>query len=279
VDPLIHQLLVTKLNPNYSSTVVTGLDSATPGIRILDTNGLPATTGNLRAELNLTVAPIPADPGTGTGVVGVTFDKVSGSLNVSTAPVINNIVAGPGINLSLNSGQATIGLNDYKLSGEITDIEPEESEFLYKGLHSYLRLKKPLAANQKTGFVGKFKLPAVIPSDTDLAVALICFADGNNSGAGVSASFQFEYATSNDAANISTAINSTTLTIPGDKFVSFKQSQIYLNDDLPPVAYFRIPFDKFSAGSYINFRISRTYNVGSTYQNAIGVLGVNWIIE
>ena len=268
------QLFITKINPNYASSIVTSLTSTNSAIEITDQFGASATSGDLDITLNLGITNNTTSTGNGQAIQSIAYDIDSGILSTISAPVVNNITAGPGLTYSITSGQATIALSNFSLSGEVADIEPEEADFIYKGLHSYLRLKRP-APNQRIGFIGKLKLPSSIPANTNLQFSLLGFTEtGSTSSANTS--FVFEYATSNTGSSISTAVNSNSFYIPGTSFPSLVQATISLDSTSSPC--FVVPSSAFSANSYVNFRIARTYDSSATYTNPIGVIGVTWTI-
>jgi len=263
------QIYITKLNPNYAASVVTSLKSANSSVVVTDINGLPAATGDLELKLNLNLNPISAT-GIGSTVQGLSFDPTAGVLTVTTAPVINSIAAGPGLNIENTLGQTIISLSNYALSGEVEDIEPEEADLVYKGLNSYLRLKLP-AANQMIGFIGKFRLPDVIPTNTSLIIGLIGFADNNtanSNGIGI----EFDYTVNSAGNTISSAYTSNTVTIPGSLFQPLTQGIVVADSGGNP--FFTIPASNLTAGAYVNFRLARL-SAGAN-SNYIGIIGVLW---
>lgn len=274
--PLITQLLITKLNPNYEDSVVTSLTSGNEAISITNQDGGPATTGDLTIKLLLPITNV-AGSGSGQAIQSISFDQTGGNTTTVTTPVINQIQQGPGISVTQNQpGVSVISLVNYSLSGEVEDIEPQEADFVYKGLHSYLRLKQP-ATNQQIGFIGKLRIPDQIPANTNLSLKLVAFADSPTASTNTSVTFEFDFATSNEQGTISSAIYPNTVTVPGSAFNALQQATVYLNGSNPPTGYFVIPFTYFSAGSYVNFRISRTS--AGNYPNPIGILGVLWAIS
>jgi hypothetical protein len=275
-EGLVQQLFITKLNPNYGASIVTSLTSINDAIAIIDKNGLTTETGDLRLKLNLNIVPNANSVGNGTTVQSLSFDPVTGDLTSNNSPVVNSITVGPGLKASTSTGSVVLSLSNFSLSGEVSDIEPEEAEFVYKGLHSYLRVKRP-QPNQKIGFVGKIKVPEAIPANTNLYIKLDCFADSSTSSSNTQASFVFEYATSQTGTSMSTAITSSNVVIPSSNLPLLTQTTVY--KDGSNVPYFTIPSSKFTAGSYINFRIARTYDTSYTYPNPVGIVGVSWVIE
>ena len=269
------KLCITKLNPNYASTVVTELSSPNNSIKIVDENNLPAKTGNLAVQLNL---PITNTLATASGycIQSLSFDAPSGVLNLNTSPVISAIGVGPGLTMTQTPAKTTIALGDFS-TGEVLDIEPEEAEFVYKGLNSYLRLKNP-AVNQKIGFVGKVRIPSNIPANSNLYIKLNAFTDDPLAGTSGNIGFLFEYSNSNSGITIASSVTSSTITIPNTSFntgiSSLTQTEVYLDNSGNP--YFTIPGTSFSPNSYINFRISR---LNSAFTKSIGIIGVTWLIQ
>jgi hypothetical protein len=280
------QLIITKLNPDFSSTLVTSLDSTSPAIRIIGNKGQDSTSGDLQIKLMLPIVPVNVT-GSGWAVQDLGFDYQTGITTPQITPVINTISAGPGLSCTQSDGKAVITLSSYILGGEVTDIEPEECDFVFKGLHSYLRIKDPVV-NQRIGFVGKFRIPNNIPSGIPLSIKLDCFADvASSTGLSNLATFVFEYAISNDLTSLSTA--KTSITVPpilGSYFhpvVSGNPTyltQTTLYKTTGGIPFFTIPSTNYSGGAYINFRIARTKITNtSTYSHPLGILGVNWVIE
>jgi len=272
-EPTI-QLFITKINPNYASSIVTSLTSTNPAIQFTDQFGANATTGDLDVTLNLDIVNNNTSTGNGNAIQSMSYDLESGVVSTISAPVVNTITTGPGLEYSITSGQAVLALSNFSLSGEVQDIEPEEADFVYKGLNAYLRLKRP-AANQRIGFIGKLKLPASIPVNTNLSFSLLAFTE-TGSSSGANSSWVFEYATSNTGSSISTAVTSNSFYIPGTSFPSLVQATVSMDSTSSPC--FVVPYSSFSANSFINFRIARTYDSSATYANPIGVLGVTWAI-
>jgi hypothetical protein len=269
--PVDLQLLITKLNPNFSDSVVTSLTPTNSALTITNPAGQPATVGNLNIQLQLPITNI-GSTGNGTALQSIAYNTSTGLTTTQTAPVINSVVVGPGLVVTQNiPGQLVLSLSNFSLTGEVADIEPEEADFIYKGLNAYLRLKNPIV-NQKLGFVGKFMVPATIPSNTPISIQLVCFTDNNTVGSGTAA-FTFEYVVSYNTSSISSATVLSNVSIPGSLFPSLTQTTIYTDSNNNP--YFTIPASAFSGGSYVNFRIAR---VNSNYSNSIGILGVLWII-
>ena len=275
--PVALQVFITKLNPNYAASVVTSLTSTNTAITITDLDGLASSTGDLNITMNLPIASVAQTTGTGSCVQSISYDASSGILSPQLGPVVNSLVAGPGLVVSTNTetSQTTVSLSNYSLNGEVTDLEPEEADYVYKGLTSYLRLKQPVA-NQKVGFVGKFKLPDSLPSNEDLYIRLIAFADKSTLPSTGNLNFEFDYAVTNEGIGISGAINSATLAVPVSNFTYLVQKTVYL-DSVSDNGYFVIPANKITPGSYINFRISRLND--SIYNGGIGVIGVTWIVD
>jgi hypothetical protein len=260
------ELFITKINPNYAASIVTSLTSTTPVITLTNSVGASSTTGDLNLNFNLPITLSTASPGNGSTIQSVS--STSTGLLATTAGVVNKIVAGPGLSVTQTAGQATITLSNYALNGEVTDLDPIEADYVRKGLNSYLRLKKT-QANQSIGFVGRLLLPSQIPANQNLQLSLLGFTEGSLNSASVN--FNFQYACTNQNSSISTATSSSSASISGNSFLSWAQNTISADSSGNP--YFIIPSTAFSAGSYINFNISR---VSDTNANTIGILGVLW---
>ena len=260
------ELFITKINPNYAASIVTSLTSTTPVITLTNSVGASSTTGDLNLNFNLPITLSTASPGNGSTIQSVS--STSTGLLATTAGVVNKIVAGPGLSVTQTAGQATITLSNYALNGEVTDLDPIEADYVRKGLNSYLRLKKT-QANQSIGFVGRLLLPSQIPANQNLQLSLLGFTEGSLNSASVN--FNFQYACTNQNSSISTATSSSSTSISGNSFLSWAQNTISADSSGNP--YFIIPSTAFSAGSYINFNISR---VSDTNANTIGILGVLW---
>jgi hypothetical protein len=262
-------------------------------LAITDVNGLPASNGDLDVSLNLDINLSVNTPGSGTAIQSLTYDSGSGSLIGNTEPVINSISVGPGLNYSVTAGQAVLSLSNFSLNGEVTDIEPQESDFVYKGLHSYLRMKKPTIVNQQAGFIGKLLIPASIPPNTNLWFTIIGFTEAGTLVSGTSpyVSFEFDYSVSYSGAGSSPGATISTATTNSQVYVSastFPLTQVSINQGYigaptggnPLTTCFLVPYTAFTGGSYVNFRIARTYDTTyGTYANNIGIIGVLWNIQ
>lgn len=281
-DSPVIQLFITKLNPNYAAGIVTSLVSDSDAISVTDINGLTNSTGDLKISLDLNIGLVATSSGTGVAVQSFSYDKPSGSLTGNLAPVVNTITVGPGLNYSVTDGAATLSLSNFSLSGEVTDIEPQESDFVYKGLHSYLRLARP-QANQQIGFIGKIKIPDGIPANASLSFNLLGFTESGVVSGGSYASFAFDYAVSNTGAAISTSTTNSIVYTAATNFPLLQQAKVntgfITTISGSPVRCFVIPSTSLTPGSYVNFRIARTYDTNATYANKIGVIGVTWQIE
>jgi hypothetical protein len=267
------QLLITKLNPDFADSVVTSLESSNSALVVTGSDGQAAAHGNLTIELALPIVNVNTT-GNGYTVQQLSYNSSSGITTAEVAPVVNTLSTGPGLSLTSTSpGQYSLSLNNFSLSGEVADIEPEEADYVYKGLHAYLRMKNP-QPNQKLGFIGKLRIPASVPSGAKLNIQLVCFCDAATTQPGSTANFSFEYSVSNNGTAISSSTTSATVGVAGTVLApALTQVTLYKNGSTP---YFSIPSSAFSANSYVNFRISR---VNSTYTNPISVIGVLWAIE
>ena len=275
-NPITMQLLVTKLNPNYAESVVTSLQSTSGIISVLGSETLlPASTGNLTLQLNPSFNVV-SSGATGQAVQSLAFNTESQKFVVGTSPVVNSIVQGPGI-VAVNdgSGNVTLSLTSV-LSGEVADIEPEEAEYVYKGLHSYLRIRKPVI-NQRIGFIGKLLLPSVIPAGTNLNIQLLAFAE--NAAITEDATFAFEYSVSKAGGAVSTAVVTNAAQVAYGNFNSQYNTAVLITDNSSNVPYFQVPNSALAPGAYVNFRIARTYYTGNSSSTPLGVIGVFWAIE
>lgn len=271
-DPLVIDLLITKLNPFYSEALVTSLTSESSMVEVLDAKTLlPATTGELTLKVNPEFSDVSAGA-TGTCLQTAAFDPATQKFVRYNSPVINSIASGVGISSRVVNGAATISLTS-ALTGEVSDIEPEEADYVYKGLHSYLRLKRPVA-NQRVGFVGKLLLPQSLLTGAKLNIKLLAF--GENSKPSESVVFVFEYSVSKVGSTISTAVGSTSATVADTVFVANTLAEVYKNGTTP---YFSVPAEVLAPGAYVNFRIARTNIITSGTPTSIGIVGVSWVLE
>ena len=273
-------LQIVKLNPNYASAIVTSITSPNNSITITDVKtGAAATTGDLSVSMNLPVTTSNPSTHTGFAVQGLTFDANTSELANAVVPVINTIVPGPGLACSVINGDATISLSNFSLNGEVEDIEPEEAEFLYKGLHSYLRLKNP-AINQRIGFVGKFRLPPTLPAGLNLNIKLQSFVDGNSVPSST-VPFAFEYAVTTPGNTITNAINSSIVVINNSTSPVFKATLGTVYKDSSNTVLFQIPAAVLVGAAYVNFRIARikTSANPSTYNDGVCIVGASWVVE
>ncbi len=275
-EPLNILLQTTKLNPNYKAAIVTSITPVNEKtgqlLTFVDkTSGLQAEQGDLAYKINIPVYS-PVTPADDKFVKNISYNQDESRIDLTLGSGVVDVTAGAGIRLTKTSGVVNISLLNYSLTGLVTDIEPEESDFTYKGLHSYLRIKNPTGV-QRVGFVGKFQLPESIPANTPLTIKLLAFGEGTNSS--ISASFRFEYAISKAGQMVTNAVT--------DGFGSeilinnlINSTPRLVSTDKDGVICFKIPATALAAGAFVNFRIART---NSAYTNNIGVLGVNWVIE
>lgn len=279
-DPRITIILQsTKLNPNYKAAVVSSIkaysganNDSTNVLGFLDEQTLtPSNSGDLVVKFNLPIQAVAQNPVGSAFVKDITYDQVTGQLMLQTGTGIVSVVAGPGTTVSTTNGVATIGLSNFSLSGLVTDIEPEDSEFLYKGLHSYLKIKNPVG-NQRIGFVGKVALPAVIPANLPLHIKLLLFGESTTSVYPVK--FKFEYSVSKPGA-ITDAVYKANGGADID-VTTFTANSAQLVEKLGSVYYFEVPASVLVPNAFLNFRIAR---VNSTYSANIGVIGTYWAIE
>ena len=270
-NPITMQLLVTKLNPNYADSIVTSLTSSDQTITLTDAaSGQTSSTGSLIVGFNPSFS-YSSGGNTGTGVQSIGYNESAQSFELITAPVINTIIPGAGLTAATTSGATTLSLTS-ALSGEVVDIEPEEADYVYKGLHSYLRLRKPVI-NQTIGFVGKLLLPQVIPAGANFNVSLLAFAE--NTALAEIVTCNFDYCISAAGSIISSAITSNAVSIP---FTALNVANtVALVTASSTNGGFQVPNSVLIPGAYVNFRISRT-NLVSSAAPALGVLGVMWTL-
>ena len=265
----------TKLNPNYQSTVVTSVsaynstDNNTANtLTIQDAvTGLPASTGNLQFKFNLPVVTTGSSSTPGQTVNGLVYNQVTGQLVLTMGNIVSSIVTGPGLTVNTTNGVATINLSNYTLSGEVLDIEPEESDFTYLGLNSYLRLKTP-AGTQRSGFIGKLLLPQALPANTPLNITMLA---AGASTANQNASFLFQYAVTQPGQLLSSAVTSAN----GGAPIAINGWTTALQN--VGGTSFQIPASALSPGSYLNFRLTRV-STSNVYSSDINVVGVFWAI-
>ena len=280
-------LQTTKLNPFYKSSVVTTItpdttDHSNNVLSLIDKSSLTtAKSGDLLLKFDLPVStPETAITNNDLAIKSIEYSKETGSLIPTTGPVVAELIAGPGVSLTAGepgSGSITVSLSDYVLSGDVEDIEPEEADFVYKGLHSYLRLRNPTVTNQRIGFVGKFLLPYSLPTATPCLIKLLAFNEANNGAGGAPTSFNFEYLVSKEGIDPSTNNAATRVQYtPGtyEIIVTDIAAETVLVGADP--AYFQIPSSALTANSYVNFRITRINTPNQV--NNFNVIGVRWSI-
>lgn len=271
------QLNFVKLNPDYKTATVSSIqpfdDNTVRTSRSLkflsaDDRISEKQTGDLLAKFQITNSLATQSPITNKAVKSVSFDNMTGTLTVTQAPVVTGLnytegltaVAGP-------DGVWTLSLANFTAAGQVDEIEPEDCDYLYRGLHSYLRLKNP-AGTAKTGFVGKVKLPTSLPSGKNFKVKLLMFGTTTSVN---SAKFKFEYAVSAPG----TITDTVTRTNSGND-ISVTGFTAY-TAALVANSYFEVPAAVLQSDGFVNFRLSRVYS--ADYTGDIGVLGVTWAIE
>lgn len=275
------QLNFVKLNPNYRTSVVTSLAPFDDGIvntsRVLtfisaDDRLSTAKTGELLARFEIGNNLTTENPVTNKAVKSVSFNNVTGKLDVSRAPVVTGLNYTEGLfATAAPDGVWTLSLANFTAAGLVDDIEPEDSDYVYRGLHAYLRLKNP-AGPAKTGFVGKLQLPASLPAGKNLKIKLLLFGSTNWSGA---AQFKFEYSVTQPGA-ITDAVNRTN----NGNTINVQPVEAYrpaYNASWLTIDHFAVPASALSTAGFVNFRLSRVFS--ATYTGDIGVLGVAWAIE
>lgn len=272
-------LQTTKLNPHYKSSVVTSLkayndvtNDSTGAISLVDgSSSQPSSSGDLLIKFKLPTQAVTQSPVGSTFVKDIGYDEPTGKLVIQTSPGIVDVVQGPGVSVSKSNGVATVGLSNFSLSGVVTDIEPEDSEFVYKGLHSYLRIKNP-TGTQKIGFVGKLALPNVLPANLPLHIKLLMF--GETTSTSYPVKFKFEYSVSKPGV-ITDAVYKANSGADID-VVNFTANIAQLVQSTGSTYYFEVPASSLTANAFLNFRVAR---VNSTYSANVGVIAVQWAIE
>lgn len=272
-------LQATKLNPNYKQSVVSSIaayndvsNNSTPVLSFLDSQTAnPSKTGDLLVKFTLPVEGVAQDPVGASFVKDITYDEINGKLVLQTGTGVVSVVPGPGVTVSTTNGVATVGLSNFSLSGLVSDIEPEESEFVYKGLHSYLKIKNP-NNSQRIGFVGKLALPPILPANLPLHIKLLMFGETTSSSYPVK--FKFEYSVSKPGL-ISDVVYKANSGADID-VTNFVANNAQLVEKLGSTYYFEVPAANLAPGAFLNFRVTR---VTSNYSAPIGVLGTYWAIE
>ena len=281
-------LQTTKINPFYKEAVVTSLaplvstsNNSSSVISFIDkAAGVAASTGDLLLKFNLPVTTTSAITGTPVAVKSLEFKAETGALSITTGPAISGITAGPGLTVSApdaTTGIVQVAMDNYTLSGDVSDLEPEEADYVYLGLHSYLRIKNP-AANQLIGFVGKFQLPQIIPTGLSLKIKLLTFSESNVA----TATFNFTYSISKIGSIGDTVYSGTYLTGANIAIPALIANTAKLIDyNTQAIPYFEIPAAKLVGSAYpayVNFRIVRAFASGGSTAN-VNILGVTWAIE
>ena len=269
-------LQFVKLNPDYKASVVTSLkpyvdDEVDTGSMVeFRAAGLPtakAITGDLLLKLKLKTSTSAETPITNQAVKSVSFNNLTGELEVLTGSVITGVVGKQGVNANISEdGVLTLTLTSFALAGPVEDVEPEDSEYIYKGLHSYLRLKNP-QSNSKVGLTGKIRLPGNLPANKNLKLSLLAYGSTSSNN---NAKFRCEYSIS-AAGTISDAVLKTNNgnDISVGPWVANTAAEITNSN-------FEIPAAALKDNCIVNFRISRVYS--ADYTGDVNVLGITWSI-
>lgn len=274
------QVSFVKLNPDYKSALVTSIQpysddlvDSRKSIKLISAeDGVSEkSTGDLLLKFQLSTNTKVQSPVVGSAVKSVTFNNLTGELEVKTGDVVTGInyteglIATPG-----TDGIWTISLANFTAAGDVADIEPEDCDYIYKGLHSYLRLKNP-SGSARTGFVGKVKLPASIPAGKNFKVKLLLFGASSSNNY---AKFKFEYSVSAPGA-----VNDTVTKTNNGNDITVQPTGGYIANTAAWItnSYFQVPAVSLSAGAFVNFRLARVNS--SDYTHDIGVLGVAWAVE
>ncbi|NBQ68537.1 MAG: hypothetical protein EBU46_06765 [Nitrosomonadaceae bacterium] len=271
------QLNFVKLNPDYKTAAVSSIqpfdDNTVKTSKVLrflsaDDRLSEKQTGDLLAKFQIINNLTTENPVTNKAIKSVSFNNLTGELVVKQAPVVTGLnytegltaVAGP-------DGVWTLSLANFTAAGLVEDIEPEDCDYLYRGLHSYLRLKNP-ASTARTGFVGKVRLPASLPTGKNFKLKLLWFGTTTSSNA---AKFKFEYSVS-APGSISDTVTRTNNggDISAAGFTAYTAAWVTNTS-------FEVPASALQAEGFVNFRLSRVYS--ADYTGDIGVLGVAWAIE
>lgn len=291
-------LQFTKLNPDISKTLVTSLHPSTDDITKSSISFVdyytetPATTGDLRAKLNLqvnlktTVTELAWNATGGRSIGSLAYNSTTAALEGYYFKNVTEIRNGGGLTVSTNdaTGVCTVALATAQ-SNLVTFLEPEQARLMYHGLNSYLALEYNTAPS---GFVGKFIIPDQLVGDY-LYVNLVMFGTTAGTSSNLRVKMKFEYSVSKPGEVVSSSI----MSVSPDSF--------YIRATTYPTAYKSIELNKdtfaFDGGTYlmkipssalapksiVNFRIHRLKATGSEspetfYQGTLGVTGVYWVL-
>lgn len=268
-----------RLNPDYKTAVVSSLkpyidetvDSSKSLVMINAADRLTEKpTGDLLYKFKITNSSEEQATVTKSAVKSVSFNNLTGELEVETGNVITGIEGKGGISVTVaDDGYAVVSLTNYTLRGDVTDIEPEDATYVYRGLHGYLRLRQP--ANNtaaRVGLVGHIPLGEDLPAGKNLKLKILGFGSTTSSN---SAKFKFEYSVSQTGL-VSDAVLKTNsgADISVGPFVANTASEI-------TNTYFEVPADALKSNSVVNFRIARVYN--ADYAGDFNILNIKWVIE
>lgn len=270
--PDLKQAVVTSLTPDTSvgyksSEAITLLDKTTGELKQTD------AVGDLKVRFTLPINNI-TNALSPTGVRAMSWNGTTGKLDVTTGPSVSNIIGSGGIQVYKNAttGECTVGFSNIQ-SSLVLSIEPEMADLEMLGLHSFLNL----AANKvPCGYVGKFILPDVLPSNTGtnyLQFKLFCFtksAVNNNSN---KIKFKFEYAITKSGilTSATTSNSSIVLTLP--TMLTPYTYHLLESTDM------KIPVSELAPNAIVNFRINRlAYSSPTPYTGNFCVLGTYWTL-
>lgn len=271
-------LQFTKVNPDYKTAVVTSLKpstspNSTKSIKFVNSTGDVQSTGDLQLQFDLNKTSTTESPLTGTAVKDIDYNSSTGDLEVKTGPVVTSVL-GLGVAKATtdSAGQCTITVENTNLSNLVTSLEVEQARLEYTGLHSYLTTDYNLLP---AGFVGKFLLPAQLPS-ADLQFKIILFGKTGISASKTKVKFQFSYAITKPNTVITSAVAAlTTITIDlGSTYVA-NTCTVFT-----PVE-FVIPRAALVEGGVVNFRLTRVKPSGGDvtsnyYDTSVSIVGTYW---
>jgi hypothetical protein len=197
---------------------------------------------------------------------------LDGRFKVRRGGVVTGLTGGSGIQVSVNpqTGQAVVTSTVSGLEGRVDSLEPVNARFEFFGLNSYLNLTNP--ATLMTGFSGKFKLPATIPSGEDLQFRLVLFTKTNPLS--TNAAFDFASRVTKDGDTLVSSISFVTATVDLEAAMN-NAPAAYKQFSIAPVVM-SIPASQLSADAVVNFQIRRKEPGVDPYSGDIGVLGVYW---
>ena len=262
-NPALRQALVSSIAPyvdtvNDTSTAVT-----------LVSKDIPTQTskyGDLLLKLVIGSNVTSEIPVTAGAVKSVSYNQLTGKLDVVKANVVTSISGSNGINATYDPATGAVALTNAStgLTGSVDSLEPVNAALKYTGLNSYLNLVD--YATLPSGVMGKFVLPTgIVPND----LYLVMYMFGKSSTASLqSVSFNFSYAVTNTGSVINTSVlngaNPIVVNFPAAVYTGYTQFS---------VQPFSIPQSYVTSGAVVNFSINRTTSV---YSGDIGILNIYW---